>query len=129
MKTSSAVSRKFCFISNSNQSYLADYLDLSRFDSNLDYSFDNINLNVLKGFDPDIIVIDQYFYEEDCTSVIETLKVNFENANIYFLSPEYANYNGIIQPLENKSHYHSNFSVDILNHINSISKENYLEAS
>lgn len=129
MKTSPIASRNFCFISCSNQNSLAEYFDLSRFDNNLDFTFDNFNLNELKGFNPDIIVIDQYFCENDCTEIIESLKFNFKAANIYFLSPEYAQYNGIVQPLENESHYYSNFSVDILNHVNAISEESYLEAS
>jgi hypothetical protein len=129
MNTSPNSSRKFCFISNSDQSYLSEYIDLSPFDSNLDFSFENINLNELKEYNPNIIIIDQYFYEKDCTSIIETLKTNFKDANIYVLSPEYTNYNGVIQSENNKKHYHSSFSVDILNHINAIPEESYLEAS
>jgi len=129
MNSSSNSSRKFCFISNSDQSYLSEYIDLSHFDSNLDFSFKNLNLRELKEYTPHIIIVDQYFYEEDCTAIIETLKTNFKEANIYILSPEYTNYNGVIQSENNKNHYYSSFSVDILNHINAISKESYLEAS
>ena len=129
MSTASNSSRKFCFISNSDQSYLSEYIDLSRFDSNLYFSFKNINLNELKEYKPNIIIIDQYFYDEDCTALIETLKINFKEANIYILSPEHTNYNGVVQSKNNKNHYYSSFSVDILNHINAIPEENYLEAS
>tara|TARA_B100000809_G_C15077322_1_gene508335 strand:+ start:633 stop:1022 length:390 start_codon:yes stop_codon:yes gene_type:complete len=129
MNSTSNASRKFCFISNSDQSYLSEYIDLSRFDNNLDFSFENINLNELKEYHPDIIIIDQYFYDKDCSAMIETLKINFKDANIYILSPEYTNYNGVIQSVNNKNHYYSSFSVDIINHINALPKENYLEAS
>ncbi|NQX97690.1 MAG: hypothetical protein HRT73_07395 [Flavobacteriales bacterium] len=122
--------RKFCFISNSDQSYLADYVDLSHFDSSLDFSFDNINLTELKNFNPNIIIIDQYFCKKDYSSIIEIVKLNFKKSNIYFFSPEYANYNNVIQSVNNKKHYYSNFSVDILNHINSLTENgSYLEAS
>lgn len=129
MIDSSNTSRKFCFISHTNQSYLAEYLDLDQFDTNIDFSFDNINLNELKNYDPNIIIIDQYFCEQDYSTIIESIKNNFKRASIYFLSPEYANYNGVIQSVNNKSHFYSNFSVDILNHINAISRRNYLKAS
>ncbi|PCJ28359.1 MAG: hypothetical protein COA97_01650 [Flavobacteriales bacterium] len=110
---------------------MVDYINLSRSDVNLDFSFDNLNLLELKIFDPNIIVIDQYFNESDYNSIINSIKLNFKHAKIYFLSPKYANYNGVIQSLNHKNHYYSNFSVDILNHINSSSNSNnrYLEAS
>ena len=129
MKSAHNDSRKFCFISNSDQSYLADYVDFSRFDKSLDFSFDNINLTELKDFNPDIIIIDQYFYKKDCSLIKEMIKLNFNSAQIYFFSPEYANYNNVIQSVNNKKHFYSNFSVDIIAHINSISNKNYLEAS
>jgi DNA-binding NarL/FixJ family response regulator len=129
MTTSSNSSRKFCFISNSDQSYLAEYIDLSRFDSNLDFSFENIDLKQLKEYKPNIIIIDQYFHKKDCTAIIERLKANFKDTNIYILSPEYNKNKGVIQSKNNKNHYYSSFSVDILNHINTISKENSLEIS
>ena len=53
--------RKFCFISNSEQSYLADYINLSRNDLILDFSFKNINLSELKNYEPNILIIDEYF--------------------------------------------------------------------
>jgi hypothetical protein len=124
--------RKFCFISNTEQSYLTDYINLSRYDLNIDFSFKNLNLLELKIYEPNIIVIDQYFNAEDFSSIINSIKLNFKQAKIYFLSPEYSNYNGVIQSLNNKNHFYSNFSVDILNHINSSTKNNnngYLEAS
>ena len=132
MKTIHHKSLKFCFISNSNQSYLADYINLSRYDFSLDFSFKNINLSELKSYEPNIIVIDEYFKDENYASVIDSIKLNFKHVKIYFLSPEYANYSDIIESVNNKNHYYSNFSVDILDHINSISKNdrsNYLEAS
>ncbi|MBL4667684.1 MAG: hypothetical protein JKY30_00260 [Flavobacteriales bacterium] len=126
-------SRKFCFISNSDQSYLIDYINLSRSDMNIDFSFENLNLTELKNYAPNIIVIDQYFIDTNFDSIINSIKLNFKQAKIYFLSPEYADYNGIIQSLNNPNHYYSNFSLDILNHINSITRESsnndYLEAS
>ena len=133
MKRLTDTTRKFCFISKSEQSYLTDYINLSRNDLNKDFSFENINLLGLKIYDPDIIVIDQYFSEESNASLISSIKLNFKKAKIYFLSPEYANYNGVIQSLNNKNHFYSNFSVDILNHINALlggdSSNDYLEAS
>lgn len=129
MNLSSESSRKFCFISCSNQNSLAEYFDLSRFDNNLDFSFENFNLTELKAFNPNIIVIDQYFCENDCSEIIQHLKINFKTANIYFLSPEYANHKGIVQPLKDKNHYYSNFSIDIRNHINTFSENEYLAAS
>ena len=132
MKKLTDSSRKFCFISDSEQSYLIDYINLSRDDLNIDFSFKNINLLELKIYDPNIIVIDQYFNEDDFSTIINSIKLNFKQAKIYFLSPEYTNYNGVIQSLNNKNHFYSNFSVDILNHINSYpdsNRNNYLEAS
>ena len=132
MKKLTNTSRKFCFISNSDQSYLIDYINLSRDDLSIDFSFKNLNLLELKIFDPSIIVIDQYFNDEDCSSIINSIKINFKQSKIYILSPKYSNYNGVIQSLNNKHHFYSNFSIDILNHINSNSDNNcndYLEAS
>jgi hypothetical protein len=124
-------SRKFCFISHSEQSYLTNYIHLSRNDINKDFSFQNLNLLELKIYDPNIIVIDQYFSTEDFSSIMNSIKLNFKRAKIYFLSPEYSDYNGVIQSVNNKNHFYSNFSVDILNHINSLTDNNngYLEAS
>ena len=124
--------RKFCFISNAEQSYLIDYINLSRDDINIDFSFKNLNLLELKIYNPSIIVIDQYFNDEDFGAIINSIKLNFKQAKIYFLSPEYVNYNGVIQSLNNKNHFYSNFSIDILNHINSYpgsNRNDYLEAS
>jgi hypothetical protein len=133
MKRLSKATRKFCFISKSEQSYLTDYINLSRNDLIKDFSFENLNLLGLKIYEPDIIVIDQYFTEDYNTSLISSIKLNFKKAKIYFLSPEYANHIGVIQSLNNKNHFYSNFSVDILNHINALlgdnSSNDYLEAS
>ncbi|MGB0897367.1 MAG: hypothetical protein ACPGRW_08610 [Flavobacteriaceae bacterium] len=129
MSASSESSRKFCFISCSSQNALAEYFDLTRFDSNLDFTFDNIDLEELKNYNPDIIIIDQYFCEKDCSEILDQLKTKFEHQNIYFLSPEYAQHQGIHQPHSNKKHYYSNFSIDILNHINSISESSILEVN
>ncbi len=132
MKRITADSRRFCFISNAEQSHLVDYINLSRNDLNIDFSFKNINLTQLKNYDPNVIIIDQYFIDKDYAPLIESIKINFKKAKLYFLSPEYANYNGVIQSMNNKNHFYSNFCVDILNHINSLSRNNgnnYLEAS
>jgi len=79
---------KFCFISYSDQSYLAEYIDLSSFDSNLYFSFENKNLNKLEEYNPNIIIDHQYFHKEDYTAIIETLKSNFKKENIYILLPK-----------------------------------------
>ena len=129
MKRAHKNSRKFCFISNSNQSYLSDYLDLSDIDTNLNFSFKDINFSKLKSFAPHVIIVDQYFCEKDFTSIIESIKMNFTEANIYFLSPIYSNYNGLIQSVNNKKHFYSNLSKDILSHINPNLEKTYLEAS
>ncbi len=132
MKRATNKSRKFCFISNSNQSYLANYINLSPNDFNIDFAFDQLNLTELKSYDPNIIIIDQYFNDNNYSTIIKSIKMNFKNAKIYFLSPEYTNYNGVIQSMDNRNHYYSNFSVDILNHINSFtdnSRNGFLEAS
>ncbi len=122
---------KFCFISNSNNSYLVDYIQLSRNDFSKDFSFEKLNLSDLKSLNPDIIIIDEYFKNKAYTSIINSIKLNFKHTTIYFLSPEYTNYNRIIQSVNNRNHFYSNFSVDILNQINSStgSSNNYLEAS
>ncbi len=132
MNQTNSPAQKFCFISTSEQSYLADYINLARNDSVLDLSFKNINLSELKSYEPNIIILDEYFKDEDYSNIIDSIKKNFRYVKIYFLSPEYANYNGIIQYINHKNHYYSNFSIEIINHINSISGNNqndYLEAS
>lgn len=129
MSISPESSRKFCFISCSSQNSLAEYFDLSRFDKNLDFTFENINIEELKLFSPDIIIIDQYFCEKDCSDIIDVIKTNFNYQKIYFLSPEYAQHQGIYQPESNKLHFYSNFSIDILNHINAVTDKSVLEAN
>ncbi len=121
-----------CFISNSNHSYLTDYIQLSKNDFSKDFSFKNINLLELKGFNPDIIIIDEYFKDKAYSSIINSIKLNFKHTTIYFLSPEYVNYNRIIQSVNQKNHFYSNFSVDVLKQINTKTnngRSNYLEAS
>jgi hypothetical protein len=125
-------SRKFCFISNSEQSYLADYINLSANDLVIDFSFNNINLSELKGYEPNMIIIDEYFKDEDYKTIIDSIKMNFKHVKIYFLSPEYSDYNGIIQSINNQNHYFSNFSIEIISHINDLtgnSSNDYLEAN
>ena len=130
MKRLNSTFRKFCFISNANQSYLSDYINLSRNDLTQDFSFKELNLSILKAYSPNIIIIDQYFTDDDYSSVINSIKLNFKDVKIYFLSPEYANYNDVIHSLDNKNHFYSSFSVEILNHINSNTiNEGYSEAS
>lgn len=133
MKRLNKTTQRICFIANSDQSYLVEYLNLSRDDVNKNFTFNKLNLSELRNFDPDIIVIDQYFTNQDYTSIINSIKINLEHAKIYFLSPEYANYSGVIQSMNNKNHLYSSFSVDILNHINATlweynNRNNYLEA-
>lgn len=132
MSYTSKKSSKFCFISNSNKSYLTDYIKLTKNDCCLEYSFENVNLSELKDYKPDIIIIDEYFKNKAYNSIIESIKFNFNHTTIYFLSPEYSNYNSIIQSVNSKNHFYSNFSDDALNQINSISgnnRNNFLEAS
>ena len=125
--------QRFCFISNAEQSYLTEYIHLIQNDTSLDFSFKNINLTELKTFAPTIIIIDHYFTEKDYSAVINSLKLNFKNAKMYFLSPEYINYNRLIQSKNHSNHYYSNFSKDMLDHINSSigrndNQNNYLKA-
>ena len=120
---------KFCFISNSNHSYLTDYIQLSQNDFSKDFSFENLNLSDLRDFNPNIIVIDEYFKSKDYSSIIESIKLNFKHTIIYFLSPEYANYKSIIQSVNHKKHFYSNFSIDVLTQINESFGRSYLEAS
>ncbi len=117
MNTSNT-SKKFCFISNSEKSYIAEYLNLSKQDKNKDYSFKNLDLNGLIEYSPNIIVVDLYFADKNYNKIAELIKNTFPKTLIYILSPEYADYNGLIQSLNNPLHYYSNFSMDILSHIN-----------
>ena len=124
-------SRKFCFIGNSEKSYLTEYIKLNIHDIKREFSFNTFNLSELNRFDPDIIIVDQYFINKNCLNVIESVKVNFKNTNVYFLSPEYVKYDRLIQSLNHKNHYYSNLNIDVLNHINSYgsdNNDNYLKA-
>lgn len=124
---------RFCIISNANQSYLSGFIKLTNNDLKLTLSFKKINLALLKNYDPSVIIIDEYFNNEDFSGIIKSIKMNFKYSKIYFLSPEYADYNGVIQSLNHKNHYYSNLNVDILNHFKSLrnrnNNNNYLEAS
>jgi hypothetical protein len=131
MKNADTHGLKFCFISNSNHSYLNEYIEISQNDFRKDYSFENLNLLNIKEFNPDVIIIDEYFKNKAYSSIINSIKLNFKHTTIYFLSPEYANYNSIIQSINHKTHFYSNFSIDILKQINTQhgSRNNFLEAS
>ena len=131
MKSPQAPLLRFCFIGPSPKSYLIEYIHLNRNDRNREYSFENLNLMELRAYDPHVIVIDEYFNDRDYSTIIQSIKRNFKGAKIYLLSPQYAGYQGIFQSLNHKNHYYSNFSIDIINHINSLSDDrtDYLEAS
>lgn len=132
MNNKDAHGLKFCFISNSNHSYLTDYIQLSSNDFSKDFSFENLNLSALKKLAPDVIIIDEYFKAKDYKSIIDSIKMNFKYTTIFFLSPEYSDYNRIIQSVNHKNHFYSNFSVDVLKQINTQNgngRSNYLEAS
>ncbi len=133
MKTANNNALKFCFIGNSDQNYLADYIHLTRYDQCENLTFGKLKLIEIKCFDPHYIIIDQYFSNGDYSSLIESIKLNFKNVKIYFLSPQYSKLEGVIQSEYCKNHYFSGFSSAILDHINlSIGKRNdqnnYLEA-
>jgi hypothetical protein len=123
---------KFCFISNANYSYLTEYIHLSLHDFRKDFSFKNINLSDLRSYQPDIIVIDEYFKDNAYASIINSIKLNFKHTTIFLLSPEYANYNSTIQSANKEKHVYSNFCIDVLKQIDNLSRnnsDNYLEAS
>jgi hypothetical protein len=123
---------KICFISNSQQSYLTDYIHLSKNDYILYFSFENLNLSELKNYNPDIIIVDEYFKNRNYNSIIKSIKLNFKHIKTYLLSPEYSNYNSTIQSLSNKNHFYSNFNIEVLHKINMLTgnnQSNYLEAS
>jgi hypothetical protein len=123
---------KYCFISRNGQSDLADHINLSRYDVAIDLTFKNLNFTKLKVFSPHIIVVDQYFTKKTHAYIIDSLKMNFKNVNIYLLSPRLISSTGLVQSKNCKNHYSSRFSNAILNHINNftdrLSNNNYLEA-
>ena len=49
------------FISHSNHSYLSEYIKLSDADRSEYNTFENLNLLALRNFNPNIIIIDEYF--------------------------------------------------------------------
>ncbi len=124
MKQTNNNPHKFCFISISGQNYLTEYINISPHDLVLDFSFKNINLLELKNYEPNMIIIDEYFKDAKYTAVINAIKRNFKHVKIYFLSPEYANYNGTNLSIDKQNHHYSNLSLDILNHINTLIKNN-----
>lgn len=123
---------KFCFISNAKNSYLTEYIELSLNDFRMDFSFENLNLSDLKSYQPDIIIVDEYFKDRAYTSLISSIKLNFKHTTIYLLSPEYTNYKGSIQFGDQKNHFYSNFNIDVLKQISKLGRNDhnsYLEAS
>lgn len=125
--------KKFSFISTSGKSYLAEYLNLSRKETSKDYSFKKLDLNALIEYNPEIVVVDLYFSDNNYSKLAEMIRNAFPKSFIYILSPEYADYNGLMRSLNNPNHYYSNFSGEILNHINMLISgdlnNNYQEAS
>jgi hypothetical protein len=67
---------------------------------------------------PDIIIIDEYFKNKSYDEISNAIQLNFKSPTIYFLSPEYANYNRIIQSVNKKNHFYCNFSMDVLKQVN-----------
>ena len=114
---------KFCFISNANCSYLTEYIHLSLNDFRKDFSFTNLNLYDLRSYQPDIIVIDEYFKDKAHASLINSIKLNFKHTTIFLLSPEYANYNSTIQSANKEKHIYSNFCIDVLKQIDQLSRK------
>ena len=113
-----------CFISQSNHGYISDHINLSDHDNRQFFSFEELKLLQLKSFNPDTIIIDEYFKNKSYDSIIYAIKLNFKYTTIYFISPEYANYNSIIQSVNKNNHFYSNFSVDILKNMNKRSNDN-----
>ncbi|MCB0400651.1 MAG: hypothetical protein KDD41_01065 [Flavobacteriales bacterium] len=121
--------KKICFIGNSDHSYLLEYIHLNRSDQHLSFSFKTLDLNALLDFAPDIIVVDLYFCDQQYLKVADLIENAFPNTHVYILSPEFADFEGLMISTNNPVHFLSNLSVDILNHINGRSSGNsYLEA-
>jgi hypothetical protein len=115
---------RFCFISNSGNSGLSKYFNFSNNDTKKEFSFKNLNLLELKGYEPNIIIIDKYFIKKNFNSIINSIILNFKRPKIYFLSPEFQSNNGVKQSLKNKNHFFSNFNEEFIFLINSINKNN-----
>ena len=78
------------FLSNSGNSYLAEYITTDIYYESFDISFKDFDLKKLKIKKPAAIVVDLYFTEFLCKEFIDSLIENFNDEQIYFLSPEFS---------------------------------------
>jgi len=118
MKNKSKSNPKICILSNSGNSSLFAYIHTESSEDTMDISFKEFNTTKLKSYRPDIIVVDQYFSDATPKNIMNILNTEFNDVIIYFLAPKYSEYCSFNRPADDNTHYFSNFSMDVLNHIN-----------
>lgn len=108
------------FLSNSGNSYLAEYIDTELYYESFDISFEEFDAEKVKIKKLAAIVVDLYFTDISCDKIITTLIESFKDEQIYFLSPEFAVHNHIFKNRKQPNHFFSSFSVDIIQHISNL---------
>lgn len=116
---------KIYFISNSGNSSLSEFINSNLYYESFDVSFKQLKLENLEKENPDIIVIDLYFKDNQHDEVINQVLKQFTHKPIYFLSPKDNNFKKVGQVINNQLHFLSNFSGDIISRINSYLNQIY----
>jgi len=108
------------FLSNSGNSYLSEYINTDVYYESYDISFEEFDIKKMKIKKPAAIVVDLYFTEFLCKDLIDSLIENFNDEQIYFLSPEFSVHNRYFQNRQHPNHFFSSFSLDIIQHITNL---------
>lgn len=120
---------KIFFLSDSGNSNLAEFINTNLYFESFDVSFKKLKFENLQVENPDLIVIDLYFSENQAYEIATDLLHNFSNKPIYFLSPINNKIKKLATSLNTNNCFLSNFSGDVVKRINqflnSVTIKNY----
>jgi len=119
MKRSNIRKRKFCILSKNEISSLSEFISFSINDNVKDLAYSNFSISEIEEFAPNAIIIDDYYTQCNYSLIIDSIINKFPKTNIYVISPEYAEFNDVLNPYNSENHYFSNLNENILELINS----------
>jgi len=111
--------RKICFLSKIEKSNISEFISFSDIDYIKNISYKSFSITDIEKYSPDIIIIDDYFTENNYSIIIDSVISKFPNTTIFVLSPEYAKYNKIIKSFNTEKHFYSNLNEDVIQLISS----------
>lgn len=104
-------------LNNSTTEYYAQFFNLKQYDNILHLDKRSFNIEKVKNFQPEIILIDDYFNCENNEQIINKIARPFNTTHIYYLAPQCVdcinNYND-----ENERFFKDNLNESLIEHFN-----------